>query len=324
LLAVVAAVVAVTVAVVAVDVDAVDVVVVDVAAALGYGFAFALAAVGAVGAAGEPTTTKTTKTTKTTTTTKATTTTMALTKNLACVQGRAVQLHNGMQRFSRKYQGPVWYKANGLCVLSGVVRGYTSLMATLPEGCRPAAGRLIFPALYGGRMARIDVLQNGQIYYIAGGAPGHTSWLSFSGISFTPRNNAGRSASLVNGWVSYGYGYRAVQLNKIRNACVLSGLIRSGNWGHFANVAADCRPRDGRLIFSANNHENVARVDIAPGGEVIFSGGSHNHHWVNFDGMVWTATGGKSLSLQNGWANYGYGYRGASWRRVRHDHFFFF
>jgi hypothetical protein len=42
-------------------------------------------------------------------------------------------------------------------------------------------------------------------------------------------------------------------------------------------------------IFSANNHEAVARIDVVPGPDntavIVFAGGSNNHGWVALTGI---------------------------------------
>lgn len=48
-------------------------------------------------------------------------------------------------------------------------------------------------------------------------------------------------------------------------------------------VPRGCNPEDGRLIFSANSHQNTLRLDIASS-TVMKVGGSTGHHWVSLDG----------------------------------------
>jgi hypothetical protein len=150
------------------------------------------------------------------------------------------------------------------------------------------------------------VLQDGRVFHIAGGG-GH--WLSLSGIVFAVDDNAGR-LTLQNNWLNYGHGYRPTQLARTRGMCVLSGLIRNGAWSNLAAASDDCRI-DQRVIFSANNHENIARVDVF-GNQIAWVGGYQNHGWVSFDGAIWSPQTGNQLSLHNNWQNYGHGYRPAS------------
>jgi len=156
------------------------------------------------------------------------------------------------------------------------------------------------------------VLDNGQIHHVAGGGGG---WVSLDGMWFT--TNRPRGVNLIWGWVPYGYGYRTVTQAKNGELCTLSGLIRSGNWGYFAQMAPDCIPRDGRLIFTANNHETITRVDILQGnGLVLRSGGYANHGWVSLDGIAFTQYGGQQLNLHSGWGHYDNGYRRGSFTKT--------
>jgi len=198
---------------------------------------------------------------------------------------------------------------NSVCVVRGLVRGDQGLIGTLPEACRPTA-RLVFTVMKTNAPARVDVLADGRIYYVAGG--GGIGWISLSGITFTIDTQP--SFNLMGGWVSYGGEYRPISLGKDNGFCIVSGIIKDGSWNYFGNVDKDCWP-DYRLIFSGNNHENIARVDLLQNGYIQFLGGSSNHGWVSFDGMIYTKTGGMPLTLLNDWSNYGY-YRDAKYERV--------
>ena len=158
---------------------------------------------------------------------------------------------------------------------------------------------------------RIQVLEDGRVFYIAGGGG---VWLSLNGIFF-PRQRT-RGVQLINGWVNYGYGYRPTTQHKQGDYCILSGLIRAGNWGNFGVMDPNCRPNQ-RLIFTANNHASIARVDVLPNGYFVWVGGSRNWGWINLDGISFTVNPGNYLKLYNGWQNYGGGYRPASYQKVR-------
>jgi len=159
----------------------------------------------------------------------------------------------------------------------------------------------------------VDVMPDGRVYVIAGGGDG---WLSLSGISFTV--GIGAEVELLNKWRSYGNNYRPATINKIGDACVLSGFISSGDWGHpFGRVPPACYPNQ-RLIFSANNHEGVARVDILQTGHFVWAGGARSHGWVSLDGISWcVGDGGVNVAPGRGWSNYGGEYRAARHCMVR-------
>ncbi|MDJ0861075.1 MAG: PASTA domain-containing protein [Gammaproteobacteria bacterium] len=98
--------------------------------------------------------------------------------------------------------------------------------------------------------------------------------------------------------------------------CVASGLIKKGGWALLADLPLDCSPA-GRVIFNLNNHEQTARVDVKPSGEVFWVAGGKGHSWVSLDGVVLKpGEGGEDLALKNGWVDYGGGYRKARVARV--------
>jgi len=213
--------------------------------------------------------------------------------------------------YDDNWQEPTVNVWDNLCFVSGVARGEQGTIGVLAANCRPD-GRLIFNLIKGNSQARVDVLPDGQVVVVAGGG---SQWISLNGIWF--QTNRPRGVNLVWGWVPYGYGYRPVTQSKNGELCMISGLIRSGNWGYFAQMAPDCIPRDGRLIFSCDNHGLIVRVDVLQGnGYLVRSGGYANHGWVSLDGIAFTQYGGNTLNLNGGWVNYANGYRGASWTKT--------
>lgn len=212
--------------------------------------------------------------------------------------------------FGGDYEDPSFYIFKStVCFVRGLVRGSEGLIGTLPAPCRPKA-RLVFTSMKTNKPARVDVLADGRVYTITSG--GGDGWLSLNGISFSIDTNP--EITLVSGWQNYGGDYRPVSLTKESGLCMLSGLIKGTNWGTLGRVDADCTP-DAPLIFSANNHDGITRIDVQSNGYFNFAGGSANNGWVSLDGLVWTKTGGMPLSLLNNWINYG-GWRGAKYERL--------
>jgi len=162
--------------------------------------------------------------------------------------------------------------------------------------------------------SRVDILPDGRVYVTAGGNDG---WLSFDGIIFSVKVTAEQAPELSNGWVSYGGGYRSVSAVQYKNLCILSGVVRSGNWNQpFGRVPQACAPGS-RLLFSANNHVGVARVDVANTGHFFYAGGANDHGWLSLDGMAWVAAvGGLNLQLANKWQNFLGDYRPARYELV--------
>jgi len=202
---------------------------------------------------------------------------------------------------------------NGVCYLHGLVRGNGGRIGTLPEICRPKQGRLVFSVMKGGQPARVDILNDGRIYHVAGG---ETGWLSLDGISFAL--NIGPSIRLVNDWQPFGGSYRTPSLWVKDGLCMASGIIRGGKWGNFVLLPEECTPMQ-RLVFSSNNHEKITRMDVLTaemGAFIARAGGFARHGWVSLDGMAWTQNGGQAIEPSAPWKNYGGAYQPLRWERI--------
>lgn len=223
-----------------------------------------------------------------------------------------LNLNGNFQPYNSGYETPSFVLWGNMVFVSGLARGWSGLIGTLPSGARPNGGRLIFALIRGGTNCRVDVLDDGRVFYIAGGES--ADWISLNGIIFDV--NVQQGLNLVWGWQPYGWGYRQVSQNRQSDFCIVSGLIRSGSWGYFAYTRSDCNPSE-RLIFSANNHDTITRVDLLSNGYLLYSGGYTHHGWVSLDGITWVpGSGGSPLSLFNGWADYYSGYRQARFLRT--------
>jgi len=224
-----------------------------------------------------------------------------------------VTTHDPWKNYGGEYKDITSTRVDKICVVSGMVAGNSGLVATLGPDCRPAGGRLVFSLIRGDVVSRVDVLPDGRIYVIAAGNDG---WLSLSGMAFVVGADA--EVEHLSGWLDYGNGYRATTISKISDVCVLSGLIRSGSWGKpFGRTPMECYPNQ-RLVFSLNNHEAVARVDIVTTGHFVWAAGARSHGWISLDGLIWCAAdGGINLALASGWMNYGGEYRAARYCMVR-------
>jgi len=219
------------------------------------------------------------------------------------------------------YDPPRVDRWSEMCVVSGLAKGTNNgVVAYLPDWCRPQS-RLVFtvftsnPANGGAAaLSRVDVLPDGRIYHVCCGE--RTGWMSFSGIWFDATDRASKP-TLTNGWTVYGGGWRAPQINKFAGVCSLSGLAR-GQWD--ASIGqlnmGECNPDGGQLIFSGNNHEGIARLDVTQNGEIKFLGGGRRYDWVSLDGMLWSPPGGENLPLLNGWSNFEQGWRIAKFHKL--------
>jgi len=72
-----------------------------------------------------------------------------------------------------------------------------------------------------------------------------------------------------------------------------------------------CRPRDGKVSFNLNHHEDVIRVDIGKRGKMTLVNPQRKHQWISLDGIVFPVGGKVSqpLTLSNGWTPTGAGAR---------------
>ncbi len=67
----------------------------------------------------------------------------------------------------------------------------------------------------------------------------------------------------------------------------------------------DCRPKDGRLIFSLDQYQYSVRVDVNVDGSVVFVEGSKSLRWISLDGITFsTEQSANILNLQKGWKAY--------------------
>jgi hypothetical protein len=186
--------------------------------------------------------------------------------------------------YGQDYETATSYHAGGKVSVQGLLAGDSGEVGTLNETHRPL-GRLIFTAMKGGIPGRVDVLADGRVFHVVAGG---STWLSLAGLAFeVPSSGVEASASLplVNGWVDYGADYAGATYFKDGSGRVhLQGLIRSGEWGIFAQLPQGYRP-SARLIFSGNNHESITRIDVTADGLVTYAGGSANNGWVSLSGI---------------------------------------
>ena len=203
--------------------------------------------------------------------------------NFSTAAEETLPLVNGWQAYGGDYGTPGYSKTpDGSVTISGLVmtNGAWGLIAQLPAGYRPSK-RLIFNLNNHGSTARVDVLTDGSVHWIAGGRS--HGWVSLSGINFSTA--AEETLSLVNGWQAYGGDYGTPTYSKTsEGSVIISGLVRSGSWGLIAQLPTECRPAK-RLIFNLNNHANTARVDVTTSGQVIWVTGGRSHGWLSLSGI---------------------------------------
>ena len=96
--------------------------------------------------------------------------------------GTRLKLLNGWKSYGGSYGRPTIVRTGTLCLVSGLLKGsrWGRPMARLPKDCRPK-GRLIFNMNNHKRTARVDVLKNGELLWVAGGRS--HGWLSVTGVA---------------------------------------------------------------------------------------------------------------------------------------------
>ena len=171
-------------------------------------------------------------------------------------------------------------KSGDIVTLSGSMKGGTyGLLATLPKGMRPV-GRLIFNTNNHTKSARIDVSQDGNIYWAAG-AKDH-GWLSLSGITFSTK--AGTRVPFANGWKNE-KGYAALTVSRHGDNVIVTGTIRGTRWDqHVAILPKGFRP-PANMLFSVNNHDNSAVVQVSKNGQIKWLTGTLDHGWMSLSGI---------------------------------------
>ncbi|CAK9051702.1 Hypothetical protein SCF082_LOCUS28356 [Durusdinium trenchii] len=212
----------------------------------------------------------------------------------------ALPLVNGWAPYGGWFGSPIYRLRDGVCSVQGVVAGTNwGHIATLPPECRPDQV-LLFNANNHDSSARIDVLPDGRVNWVAGG---HSyGWVSLSNLVFVP-GSSGWPVPLVNGWASYGGDFGTPTYKLKGTLCVVDGLIHGGTWDHLATLPEECRPTK-RLLFNMNNHERSTRVDVFPTGAISYVDGGNSHGWVSLAGIIFTTKSlqQQPLALASGWS----------------------
>lgn len=90
-----------------------------------------------------------------------------------------LDLQNGWSHYGGDYGKAKYVLMDNICVLQGMIKdgAQNVLIAQLPEACRPKANRLIFNMNLQDFSARVDVLSNGEMYFM-NTESWTTTWLS--------------------------------------------------------------------------------------------------------------------------------------------------
>ena len=232
----------------------------------------------------------------------------------AADQRGKVTLASGWTHYASGYRPVSVAKSGNVVTVSGLLRkvggGKWAHVATLPSGMRPSK-RLIFNVNTQDRTARVDVLPNGQIYFITGKTT--HGWLSLEGISFVVGKT--HPLKLTSGWQNYGGGYANANELKVGNTVTIGGLVKPGSGTVIATLPGHLRPLK-RHIFNLNSHDKTSRVDVLPNGQIIWVYRAPSRGWVSLDGIRFQRKPGRALQLVNGWKQYAGGYAPGTVTRV--------
>jgi len=246
-----------------------------------------------------------------------------------------MNLTNGIINYGDSYAPASWARQDNLCLLSGLVDfgskfDFGKSIATLPKECRP--GKIVtglyssVSEVYG----RLDVTPSGLIRWPVGilNSQSTRNWMGFSGIIFPVAGSGNRKPiSLAEEFQDFGHGYeKASYYMQGNELCVVSGMVKLWHnqyWrmGHsvVANLPADCRPRDGQLIFHINQDSHTWRADVTTLGNIQLQFDStysnSDRAILPLDNIVFFPSGGTAIQLVN-YFPYGNGYRPPQFKRV--------
>ncbi|MCB0330501.1 MAG: hypothetical protein KDD70_12580 [Bdellovibrionales bacterium] len=105
------------------------------------------------------------------------------------------------------------------------------------------------------------------------------------------------------------YDFAPASVIHVGSTCMLTGMIGIDE-GKFvegtpiATLPPSCRPK-GILIVSANQYDQVTRLNILPNGEIKYGSGNTDFPWITLDGIVIDA--GETAAIQfnpEAWGNY--------------------
>jgi len=152
---------------------------------------------------------------------------------------------------------------------------------------------------------QIDVRSDGAIAYGAGAKSGD-NWVSVSNVIYPTR---GRTAlSLASGWTNTGGEYQTAEYSCADSVVSLTGVVQKSTARAEGDIIATlpdgCRPRNGRLAFTARDADGTARVDVDASGNVRWmSGASAIGKIISLSGVTFSTSAGSSLTFANSWSD---------------------
>ncbi len=202
------------------------------------------------------------------------------------------------------------HRTRSFCFLSGVIRGkHKGLFLSLGPAYHPAF-RQIFTAATSTWPVRVEMKASGEMEW-SGGDKG-VRWISLSNVVYSTFR--GKRLDMPPDVYSRSGDIAAPYVVKEGNICVVGGSLAAPRWGLVAKLPKACRPK-ARLVFTVNNHDWPARVDILPDGKILWLGGHGDKPWMSLGGIIFSTVGGKPLTLESGWKNLGQDHHKAYFRK---------
>ncbi|CAJ1434458.1 unnamed protein product [Effrenium voratum] len=112
----------------------------------------------------------------------------------------------------------------------------------------------------------------------------------------------------ASGWNDHDDPHSGAVVRKQNGMCSVQALLQktpNAKWGLLATLPEECRP-DQDLLFSVNNNDNPARVDVSPDGRITWHSGGSGWNFISLSNIVFApSSGGWPLKLENGWVDFG-------------------
>ena len=239
-------------------------------------------------------------------------------------QTQPLALGSGVSIYGSEFARPSYSKAGGFVQVGGHIKRIEGdwtrdrVIGTLPRELAPDK-RLMFNLNQHDEVARMDVLPDGSIRWIAGRED--LDWVSLDGIGYSlgqpEATNPFGALAYADGMRDYSGGGGYAPGRYTQNGLVVSieGQIErtSGQWQRsdrtpIATLPEWACPSETR-VFNVNRHEQTARVDVQPDCQVVFrSGDSNGLAWLSLAGIAYSLDTPTALELGPEIVSYGSGY----------------
>jgi hypothetical protein len=183
---------------------------------------------------------------------------------------------------------------------------------SLPLGFRPDQNVTVAVDLYGGAKGSLLINKNGSVTVKSAGAFSlAASFTSLEGVSFVPSFWSYVNLTLRNNWVG-GTGTSSPSAAKIGGIVRFRGAMQTtGTTMEAFTLPPELRPANNTYLPIALNNGKKGRLFISTSGvaTVVPESTADAQALTSLDGAWFSpdATGFSNLTLQNGWATYGFG-----------------